>query len=303
MGERRVPTLGARRAPGNRAAVEVLRFDGAHPRVLLGPHLHDDLELMFFATGGGTDRLGEHEFAVSDGDLLLITPGIVHNASGLGAARGWAVEFSVDAVALAQPAAPPPGDAVPQLWWSNPLLTPFVAAGQRPAFARFQVPEPDRAAWSARLAAMETEQAQRREGYQEVIGAYLLITLVELARLAAPVPVGLRQQGEVLLARVFDVIEQRYPEPLSTADVAAAVGLSPGYLTTLVRRRTGRTVLDWILERRMAQARALLLDTDLSAETIAGRVGYADPAYFNRRFRAVHRQAPGAWRASALDRR
>ena len=151
MGERGVSVLGARPTPGDRAAVEVFRFDGSHPRVLLGPHLHDDLELMFFAGGGGLDRLGEHDFPVSDGDLVLVTPGIVHDASGLGPAWGWAVEFSVDAVALAQSpaAAPPPTEAVPQLWWSNPLLTPFVAAGQRPGFARFRVPESDRAAWSS----------------------------------------------------------------------------------------------------------------------------------------------------------
>ena len=294
-----IPTLGARRGPGDRAAVEVIAFDGDHDRVLLGPHRHSDLELMFFASGVGTDRLGEHRFDVVAGDVLLVTPGIVHDASGLRTARGWAVEFGVDAAT----AAPEAGDsALLRLWWSNPLLTPFVAAGQRATFARFRVPESNRDRWVARLTAMQAEQEQRGEGHNDAIAAYLTITLVELARLASPFTAGLRQQGEVLLAHVFEVIDGRFADTLSTADVAAAVGLTPGYLTTLVRQRTGRTVLDWITERRMAAARALLLSTDLSAEAIAGRVGYEDPAYFSRRFRAHHGVAPGRWRTSAIGR-
>lgn len=297
-----LPTLGARVAPGGRAAVEVTRFGPGHERVLLGPHLHDDLELMYFAEGSGTDQLGEHRFEVQAGDILLVTPGIVHNASGLSTARGWAVEFTVDAAAGAQPGQGT-AEAVTALWWSNPLLTPFVGAGARASFARFHVPQDDQPRWTARLSAMEHEQQRRDAGYNDVVAAYLLITLIELARLAAPCPPGLRQQGQDLLANVFEVIEARYRERLSTVDVAAAVGLTPGYLTTLVRERTGRTVLDWITERRMAQARSLLLDSDASAEQVAAAVGYGDAAYFSRRFRAHHGAAPGAWRAQARPTR
>jgi AraC-like DNA-binding protein len=279
----------------------VLRFDAEHERVLLGPHLHRDLELMYFAGGSGVDRLGERRFEVAAGDLLLVAPGILHDASGINRAYGWAVEFELDVVFSATTpwSRSRPSGAGPALWWSSPLLTPFLAAGQRPTFARLSVPPSDRPRWEMRFAAMEAEQSERREGYAEVLDAYLLVLLIELARLASPVGAGLRRGGDEILARVFDVIEQRYADHISTGDVAAAVGLTPTYLTTLVRRRTGRAVLDWILERRMAEARALLLDTDLSAEAIAKRIGYSDPAYFSRRFRAFHGQPPGSWRTMA----
>jgi AraC-like DNA-binding protein len=298
-----IPTLGARHVPGGPAAVEVIPFDAGHDRALLGPHRHRDLELMFYASGSGTDRLGDQRFDVAAGDVLLVTPGIVHDASGIGTATGWAVEFAVDAAGAPGAGAGTPGAAVLRLWWSNPLLTPFVAAGQRARYARFCVPAADRPRWAARFDAMHAEQSQRSDGHAEAIAAYLTITLVELARLAAPSTAGLRQQGELLLARVFEVVDDRYAERLSTSDVAAAVGLTPGYLTTLVRERTGRTVLDWITERRMAAARTLLLTTDLSAELVARRVGYEDPTYFNRRFRAVHGLAPGRWRSSVTGGR
>jgi AraC family transcriptional activator of pobA len=294
-----LPTLTARRTAAGMSRVEVIPFDARHARVLLGPHRHSDLELMFYADGRGVDRLGEFAFDLGAGDVLLVAPGIVHDASGLATARGWAVEFDAAAVSPGRQR-PQQDETAARLWWSNPLLAPFVAAGQRPTYARFHVPEQQQLRWAARLEEMEREQTEQHQGWREVVGAQLQVTLIDLARLAGPGTAGLRQQGEVLLARVFDIIDERYREPLSTADVAAAVALSPGHLTTLVRRRTGRAVLDWILERRMAAARHLLVSTDLSAEAVAGRVGFSDPTYFNRRFRAYHGLSPGRWRSAAL---
>jgi AraC-like DNA-binding protein len=63
---------------------------------------------------------------------------------------------------------------------------------------------------------------------------------------------------EPLLAQVFGFIEERYRDRISLSDAARAVGLTPGHLTTVVRRKTGRTVGEWIAERRMAEARRLL---------------------------------------------
>ena len=87
-------------------------------------------------------------------------------------------------------------------------------------------------------------------------------------------------------------------EPLSLRDVAGAVGLTPGHVTTVVRRRTGRTVQQWITERRLREARRLLHDTDLTVGAVAARVGFRDAGYFVRRFRAEHGVPPGRWRAA-----
>ena len=81
---------------------------------------------------------------------------------------------------------------------------------------------------------------------------------------------------------VFAVIEQRFRGPLSLSDVAEAVHLSPGHLTTAVRRQTGRTVQDWIVQRRMTKARRLLVETDLGAAEVGRRIGYPDATYFSR---------------------
>jgi AraC family transcriptional activator of pobA len=119
---------------------------------------------------------------------------------------------------------------------------------------------------------------------------------VGVSRLAADVVGDLRLNDEPLLAEVFGFIEDRYSEGVSLRDVARAVSLSRGHLTTVVRRKTGRTVQEWIAERRMAEARRLLVETDLSVEEVGHRVGYGDPGYFVRSFRSAHSVTPLGWR-------
>lgn len=95
---------------------------------------------------------------------------------------------------------------------------------------------------------------------------------------------------------VFRFIEDHYQEPIQLRDVANVAGYSPAYLTSLVNSQTGRSVKQWIIERRMTQARQFLSTTDKSIKQIASKVGYADAGYFIRQFRQTHGVSPQIWR-------
>ncbi len=99
-----------------------------------------------------------------------------------------------------------------------------------------------------------------------------------------------------LLLSVFRFIEENYKDSISLREVALVVGRSPAYLTDLVRRETGKTVLSWIVERRMVEARRLLLETSQSIEQIAEAVGYFDRRHFSRQFLRFHNTTPQVWR-------
>lgn len=270
-----------------RVCVEWLDRD--HAMAHAGPHGHQFLALIYFERGGGRQRIGSHDWEVAGGDTFVISPGETHDASGLGDAEGWMVEFSTDAIGLAD-------DATAFLSWrANPLLYPFVRSSGGEV-ARFKAPADDRPEWSRRLRSMDSELRAKGPGYREAVQAYLTLILVDVARLAQDIVGQLRVQEQPVLAGVFQFIEDHYAEPISLKEVARAANLSTGYLTTLVRRRTGRTVLEWIQERRMAEARRLLVQTDESVERVGARVGYEDPAYFARRFRSAHKTTPASWR-------
>src|SRR5215208_5558255 len=210
------------------------------------------------------------------------------DADGFDGAEGWAAFFPPEVLGLGAPGAF-------LSWRVHPLLFPFVRGMGNPRAHRLKVPPEERTSWSRRFAALDTGLRRRRDGDREALLAHLTLLLVELSRLATDVVGDLRLKDEPLLAEVFSFIEERYREPISLKDVARAVGLSPGHLTTVVGRKTGRTVLEWIAERRMAEARRLLVETDLPVEEVGGRVGYADSHYFVRVFRRGHGATPLGW--------
>ncbi|MBW0014513.1 helix-turn-helix transcriptional regulator [Mycobacterium sp.] len=185
-------------------------------------------------------------------------------------------------------------------WRAHPLLFPFLH-GHAGGILRLEVPAARRSAWDAAITSIECELVARQEGYRQATLAHLTLLLIDLARLAGPVVAELRRAGEPLLAEVFEVIDRRHPEPLSLRDVAAEVGVTPGHLTTVVRRRTGRTVGEWIAERRMAAARGLLAETELPIAEVARRVGVPDPGYFSRLFTRTHGVSPRTWRGRPAD--
>lgn len=100
------------------------------------------------------------------------------------------------------------------------------------------------------------------------------------------------------MTRVFDEIEATFREPVSASDVARALGYTPGHLTTVVRERTGRTLLEWITERRMTEVRRMLRDTDLPLGVVAARTGLRDATYLVRRFKDRYGTTPDRWRRS-----
>jgi AraC-like DNA-binding protein len=255
-------------------------------------HIHD-FPVLGYIERAGQMAVGDPPSQVQHGDAYVLAAGEVIDPTVVNPiAAGCGVFF--DPTALGGD-----GQAPWSSWRAHPLLFPFLH-GIPGGLLRLHVPPARQPVWTATIAAIETELADRNEGYRQAALAHLTLLLVDVARLATDVVGDLRRSNETLLAEVFDVIEQRFAEPLSLRDVAKSIGVTPGYLTTLVRRRTGRTVVDWIIERRMVQARQLLTETDLPVSEIARRVGLPDPGYFARVFRGSNGVTPRAWRRNAV---
>jgi AraC family transcriptional activator of pobA len=180
-------------------------------------------------------------------------------------------------------------------WRTHPLLFPFLH-GQSGGLLRLDLPKSRRPNWNSAIESIETELTERQDGHQQAALAHLTLLLIDVARLAGDAVADLRRSGEPLLADVFSVIDRRHGEPLSLRDVAQELGMTPGHLTTVVRRRTGRTVQEWIIERRMAEARIMLEETDFPVAEIARRVGVFDPGYFSRLFARTYGISPRQWR-------
>lgn len=100
------------------------------------------------------------------------------------------------------------------------------------------------------------------------------------------------------LAPLLDWITADLGRPLTVEDMAARCGLSRRTLSRHFADQLGLSPGRWLLDRRIAGARALLEETDLPVETIAQRVGLSSAVNLRRRFHNALNTTPAAYRRS-----
>jgi transcriptional regulator GlxA family with amidase domain len=91
---------------------------------------------------------------------------------------------------------------------------------------------------------------------------------------------------------------ERLEQPLDVAAMAAHAGVSPRTFARRFRAETGTTPLQWLLGRRVLEARRLLEASDLPVEDVAWRCGFGTAASLREHFRRVTATTPTAYRRS-----
>ncbi len=69
------------------------------------------------------------------------------------------------------------------------------------------------------------------------------------------------------------------------ADFAAALHLNPGYFSSVVKGKTGKSVGAWITDKAISLATALLIHSSMSVKEIGLQLGYWDTAHFSNFFK------------------
>lgn len=91
-------------------------------------------------------------------------------------------------------------------------------------------------------------------------------------------------------------IEEHYAEPLSLDEVCSQVGFSASYFSTLFRKETGQTFLEYLSEVRIEEAKKLFRETRLTMEAICQMVGIHDYKRFAKNFKKVNGISPKEYR-------
>ena len=82
-------------------------------------------------------------------------------------------------------------------------------------------------------------------------------------------------------------ITNNLQNPLTLDLIAKVENVSKGYLSTIFKKDTGKTITQFICEKRIEQATFLLTSTNLKVQTIAQQCGFLDLQYFSKQFKKV----------------
>ena len=101
------------------------------------------------------------------------------------------------------------------------------------------------------------------------------------------------------IARSLEHMHRHYHQPIRILDLADIEHLSISRYCTVFRECMGVSPQNFLINLRLRTAIDLMRSTDLSVKQIARRVGFEDPLYFSRVFKARKSVPPSAFMNSA----
>ncbi|MEK3720778.1 AraC family transcriptional regulator [Paenibacillus sp. FSL H8-0034] len=104
--------------------------------------------------------------------------------------------------------------------------------------------------------------------------------------------VNVKVEGKSAIEQTIAYIDQAYAEELTRDKLAEVAGMSPGYYSTLFRKETGKSPLDYLAEVRIDRAKEKLLTTKDRIREVAQSVGFSSEFYFSSRFKQITGLSP-----------
>ncbi len=94
------------------------------------------------------------------------------------------------------------------------------------------------------------------------------------------------RRAEEIISAVEEAVRENYQESdLTVEKIAELVFLDASYIRRIFSKYRGCTVVDFLTEYRMQEAKRLLETGNLSVSQAAEQVGYMDPGYFTKCFK------------------
>ncbi len=249
--------------------------------LMSGHHCHPYFELFYVERGACRFLVEDTMYDLHDGDFLLIPPQVLHYTRYLfGSCRRSAVFFRRRDVGGETEALLPRADA----FFSKARI--------------FQAPDAYRGQIADLLKRMVTEIRVDDERSPLMLFLLLQELLLLCARVChflqeTPADIHTTDRSVVRAARY---VSEHYAQPIRTADVAAAAGLSQNYLTRKFREAAGIGVREYLVFTRLRHAALELVSTADSITDIALRCGFSDSNYFKDVFKKRYGVTPRAYR-------
>lgn len=239
-------------------------------------HHHDFYEFEIVVSGEITHTVDGREERLARGDFHCLAPEMPH---GLMAERREGMIYNIS---VFLPDAPP-------------AVREAVSSFVFPCYGRLPAEELSvvEGLYDILFRDARSHAPHERERVSSLV-VYILTVLAEHAVLFGEGVTAARIQPHVQAAMTF--IRERYAAELTLTDVAAALGLSEGYLSMLFAKELGVGFKEYLNAIRVRHAMQLLASTDRSVTEIALASGFGSFSTFERRFSRIAEMTPREYR-------
>ena len=115
--------------------------------------------------------------------------------------------------------------------------------------------------------------------------------------------IGSRRENQTdhVIAYLTQIMNECFTQPITIADLAEKVYLTPTYICLLFKQETGITINEYIINLRIEYAKKLLEQPQMKLYDVCSAVGYTSPSYFSRLFKKQTGFSPSEYRDAVLS--
>ena len=235
-------------------------------------------------SGTATEQVDGRQYPVRRGDLVFINYGETHAFIPSSPDFGYYnVIFHPDLISqklIAEENA-----------FETLLLTAFNDFRGTSADSLIHFSGPERQLLETLLEDMLAECNSKQPGSFHILSGYMQVIFAKLLRKlnAAPQEAGMWQE-------LLEYIDANLGEPLTLPALAERCFYNPSYFSRIFRKRYGKTLLEYVNDRRLTLAAQKLIQTELSIEEICRQCGWNDKTSFYRNFHRKFSMTPAEYR-------
>lgn len=245
-----------------------------------GNHLHGFYEILYLFSGERSFFINDRTVKMKTGDLILIHPNVLHKATNdtTDDCKGILLYFYDSRLPLQE--------SLSALFESDTIHLPLALN--------------DRIIIEELFLKMRQESNHQQTDSNLLLQALAIQLLVYLNRYLQknqPIPFEHPSPIHEKISEIALYINSHYDEKLSLELLAEHFYISPSYLSRIFKRVTNFTLVEYINNVRIKEAKRLLMETKLKVVEIAEATGFGSITHFGRVFKEITGNPPKYYRS------
>lgn len=243
-----------------------------NPNWSFSSHKHDDLsEIVYIREGEGIFVINGVTYNAKQGDVLIYNKGILHEERSIPTNPLKTYFCGVSGTQI---------EGLKKDWLIPGDIDPVIRSNKH----------------SRKLEALMrevVEESYMKEAGYEVICKNLMISIIMIVQRMIGASHSRTPSVNVSLpVQIKDFIDTNFTNPLNLKGIADEFHINPYYLSHLYKEHYQTSPIHYMIERRMGEAKKLLVSTEMKVWEIARIVGYDNPNYFTMQFKKITGETP-----------
>ncbi|MGO4543490.1 AraC family transcriptional regulator [Paenibacillus sp. 2TAB23] len=238
-------------------------------------HTHFHYEVYYFHGGKVNYLINDRIYVLEPGDLLLMHGMTLHRAHVDPEVKYHRSTLHFDPFYFKQFIQPP---------FAADLLEPF----RKLQNVRLQLRGSEKTEVEAVINRLELHYAQKDSFSTQRFQAQLLdfmILINQLCQKPMKEKSTFPSSKQLHVQAIISYLDSHYQEEITLESIQTELHLSKFYLAKTFKEVTGSTIFQFLMQRRIYQAKIELIDGDQSITDVGYEVGFKHPSHFSRAFK------------------